>query len=57
MRIFRFAAVLLPAAALFLTLSSRPVAADDVPSVGTVASDFTLSSQEGKTVNLHDFRG
>ena len=33
------------------------VAAADVPAVGSAAPDFTLKSQENKTVNLHDFKG
>lgn len=47
-----------PAIALLLTMS-RPVvrAADDMPAVGSVAPDFTLSSQEGRKVSLHDYRG
>jgi peroxiredoxin Q/BCP len=32
-------------------------AADQPPAVGTTAPDFKLMSQEGNTVNLHDFRG
>jgi peroxiredoxin Q/BCP len=33
--------------------------ADDqaVPSVGSTAPDFTLDSQEGKPISLHDFKG
>jgi peroxiredoxin Q/BCP len=33
--------------------------ADDqaVPAIGTVAPDFTLDSQEGKPISLHDFKG
>jgi peroxiredoxin Q/BCP len=31
--------------------------AADVPTEGTKAPDFTLSSQEGKTVSLHDYAG
>src|SRR5580704_14368969 len=58
MKISRIITSLLPALALLLTMS-RPVvrAADDVPAVGSVAPDFTLSSQEGKAVSLHDFKG
>src|SRR5437868_12495586 len=31
--------------------------AADVPSEGSKAPDFTLQSQEGKTISLHDFAG
>ena len=40
--------------ALMLTGSLR---AADVPVEGTPAPDFTLQSQEGKTISLKDFRG
>jgi len=58
MKISRIPTGLVPAIALLLTMS-RPVvrAADDMPTVGSVAPDFTLSSQEGKKVSLHDYRG
>lgn len=32
-------------------------AASKVPAVGTQAPDFTLTSQDGKSVSLHDYRG
>lgn len=32
-------------------------AGDKAPAAGSVAPDFTLNSQEGKPVSLHDFRG
>jgi peroxiredoxin Q/BCP len=32
-------------------------AGDKAPAVGTQAPDFTLNSQEGKPVSLHDFKG
>jgi peroxiredoxin Q/BCP len=49
---------LLPAlTAVVLTVATPALRAQDVPAVGTRAPDFTLSSQEGKKVSLHDFKG
>src|SRR5579862_1852994 len=42
---------------LFAGVSLQRALASDVPAVGTEAPDFTLSSQEGKPVNLRDFKG
>jgi peroxiredoxin Q/BCP len=42
--------------ALVLALAGIAAAADP-PAVGSAAPDFTLKSQENKTVNLHDFKG
>src|ERR1017187_1477348 len=47
---------LLSAFALALTLSVA-VSAAEVPAEGSKAPEFTLKSQEGKTVSLKDFRG
>src|SRR5579864_2018869 len=41
---------------LLLALAGIAAAAD-TPAVGANAPDFTLKSQENKTVNLHDFKG
>jgi thioredoxin-dependent peroxiredoxin len=41
---------------LLLALAGIAAAADP-PAVGAAAPDFTLKSQENKTVNLHDFKG
>ena len=58
MRVSRILTGLVPAAALVLALSQPVVTrADNMPAVGSFAPDFTLTSQEGKTVNLHDFKG
>ncbi len=46
--------VALLAIAGFFALKAR---AGDAPAVGSMAPDFTLNSQDGKPVSLHDFRG
>jgi peroxiredoxin Q/BCP len=45
--------------ALVLAFAGYDVArgSDKAPAVGTAAPDFTLNSQEGTPVSLHDFRG
>ena len=45
------------AAVLLLVTAGTAARAADVPTVGAPAPDFTLKSQENKTVNLHDFKG
>jgi thioredoxin-dependent peroxiredoxin len=41
----------------FLLVGSPFLRATDVPAEGSPAPDFTLQSQEGKTVSLKDFKG
>ena len=41
--------------AAMLMVMAAPAA--EAPTAGTKAPDFTLKSQEGKTVSLHDFKG
>jgi thioredoxin-dependent peroxiredoxin len=48
----RILSLVIPALALFAS-----VQAAEVPTVGSKAPDFTLQSQEGKTVSLKDFKG
>ena len=38
-------------------LVARARGGDKAPGVGTAAPDFTLNSQDGKAVSLHDFKG
>jgi peroxiredoxin Q/BCP len=45
---------LIVVAALLMVVA---VPAAEAPTAGTKAPDFTLKSQEGKTVSLHDFKG
>ncbi len=54
MKFIKFFAI---AAPLAITLLTPCLRAADMPTVGSPAPEFTLSSQEGKQVNLKDFRG
>jgi len=45
------------AASIFTLALSLGASAADLPVEGSKAPDFTLKSQEGKTVNLKDFKG
>ena len=44
-------------AVLVAALMVLVASAAEAPTAGTKAPDFTLKSQEGKTVSLHDFKG
>ena len=44
-------------AVMAVLLSRKLRAGDKAPAVGTAAPDFTLHSQEGQAVSLHDFQG
>ena len=54
MRLIHLAA---PALALSVLMGVFAVQAADIPASGSKALNFTLQSQEGKTVSLNDFRG
>jgi thioredoxin-dependent peroxiredoxin len=45
------------AIAIIAMLAAGVRAGDKAPAVGTAAPDFTLNSQEGKSISLHDFKG
>jgi peroxiredoxin Q/BCP len=49
--------VILAAAALLAVISTNLRGGDKSPAVGTPAPDFTLNSQEGKPISLHDLKG
>ncbi|MGB8323322.1 MAG: redoxin domain-containing protein [Candidatus Acidiferrum sp.] len=48
-------AIAIMAIVAVLAMTSR--AGDKTPAVGSAAPDFTLNSQEGQPVSLHDFKG
>jgi peroxiredoxin Q/BCP len=56
MKIARMVLAVVGAGAVMAALSVVR-AGDKAPAVGTPAPDFTLNSQEGKPVSLHDFKG
>jgi thioredoxin-dependent peroxiredoxin len=54
---FGAVAVIAVAFLIVVSMASRSRAGDNAPAVGSPAPDFTLNSQEGKPVSLHDFKG
>jgi thioredoxin-dependent peroxiredoxin len=44
-------------ACVVVMVTSAARAGDKAPAVGTPAPDFTLNSQEGKAISLHDLKG
>jgi peroxiredoxin Q/BCP len=53
----RYLLILVVLVVVLLAVSLHRVHAAEVPAIGTVAPEFTLTSQEGKPVSLKDFRG
>ncbi len=53
----RFLLAIAPAVMLSFALAAPVVRAADLPAVGTKAPNFTLQSQEGKTISLKNFSG
>jgi thioredoxin-dependent peroxiredoxin len=49
--------VIVAAAALLGVISANLRGGDKAPAVGAAAPDFTLNSQEGRPISLHDFKG
>jgi thioredoxin-dependent peroxiredoxin len=57
MKFVWIAVVLIAVFAIAIGIGSVRAAGDKAPAVGSQAPDFTLNSQDGKPVSLHDFRG
>jgi thioredoxin-dependent peroxiredoxin len=49
--------VAIVAIAVIVLLAVGMRAGDKGPAIGSAAPDFTLNSQEGKNISLHDFKG
>jgi len=57
MKLVWIAVVIVALLGIAIGVRSVSAAGDKAPAVGTPAPDFTLNSQEGKPVSLHDFKG
>ena len=57
MRLIWIAVAIVALVGIALGVRSVSAAGDKAPAIGTAAPDFTLNSQEGKAVSLHDFKG
>jgi peroxiredoxin Q/BCP len=53
----RFLSAIAPVMMLSFALAAPALRAADLPAVGTKAPNFTLQSQEGKTISLKNFHG
>jgi len=57
MRMVILVSIIVVAIALIGILGLALRAGDKAPAVGSAAPDFTLNSQDGKPVSLHDYKG
>ena len=56
-RMLILVSIILVAIVLIAILGAALRAGDKTPAVGSSAPDFTLNSQDGKPVSLHDYKG